>query len=340
MGGQAVQAADLVRRFRLEGLEVSFIPVNPELPGFLGRLQQIKYVRTLLTWPAYLLRLLCTVRKVDTLHVFSASYLSFLLAPAPAAVIGKLFGKRVILNYHSGEADDHLKTSPGAIRSVLRFVDQVVVPSDYLQEVFRSRGIAAVLIPNVVDTGAFPYLEREKFRPRFLVSRALEPLYNVSCVLRAFRIIKERFPDAGLTVLGSGSEEADLKALAAALQLQDVRFAGRIERLEIPAFYRNHDIMLNASNIDNAPLSILEAFASGLPVVSTAAGGIPRLIEHRRTGMLAPLDDHALLAAHAVTLVDDQALAQAIAREAHASCLRRFGWEMIRNQWLEAYGAR
>ncbi|HET8548701.1 MAG TPA: hypothetical protein VFL57_11880, partial [Bryobacteraceae bacterium] len=92
LGGQAVQAAALFRCLREEGaIPVSFLAVNPQLPGWLGRLQQIRYVRTIVTSMAYIAALLARVPGCDVLHVFSASYWSFVLAPTPAIVAGRLF---------------------------------------------------------------------------------------------------------------------------------------------------------------------------------------------------------------------------------------------------------
>jgi glycosyltransferase involved in cell wall biosynthesis len=340
MGGQAVQAADLRARFAMDGVSVDFLPINPRFPGILGILQHIKYVRTLVTWPSYVVNLLFTLPHYDVLHLFSASYLSFLLAPAPAAIIGKLFGKRIVLNYHSGEAEDHLRRSLTSIQRVLTCVDCVVVPSEYLQQVFGKFGIKTTVIPNVVDLEAFPFKERAIFYPRFLVARTLEPLYNVGCVLRAFRVIQDRFPEARLTIVGNGSEELSLKELAAALGLENVQFAGRVERALIPRYFAEHDLMLNASNIDNMPLSILEAFASGIPVVSTMAGGIPYLVKDRETGMLVHLDDHQSLAARAIELLENQHLSRSIVQQAYNECLKKYSWSVIRDQWSEVYGIK
>lgn len=337
MGGQAVQADDILKRLRRDGFTVGFVPVSPQLPGLLGKLQQIKYIRTLLTWPFYVATLLVKVPQYDVLHLFSASYLSFLLAPTPATLIGKLFGKRVVLNYHSGEAEDHLRRSLSTIQRVLNFVDCVVVPSVYLNQVFEKYGIKTTVIPNLVDLEAFSFKDRPIFRPRFLVARTLEPLYNVGCVLRAFSLIQERFPDASLTIVGSGSQELTLKELAVTLRLKNVRFAGRIEREAIPCYYAEHDIMLNASNFDNLPLSILEAFATGVPVVSTEAGGIASLISDGETGLLVKLDDYESLAKKAINLVDNQDLSKTIAKQAYDECIHKYAWENIRSKWLKAY---
>src|SRR5262245_58736790 len=113
LGGQAVQANYLIEHLSQEpSFEVSFLPHNPRLPGPLRLLQLIKYVRTIVTSLIYCLALALRIPKHDVIHIFSASYFSFLLAPTPAILIAKLFGKKAILNYHSGEAEDHLRCWP------------------------------------------------------------------------------------------------------------------------------------------------------------------------------------------------------------------------------------
>src|SRR5215218_3783733 len=110
LGGQAVQAQRLIQHLQNEpSIEVSFEPINPRLPGVLRKLQSIKYVRTVTTSILYWLNLLRQVPKHDIIHIFSASHLSFLIAPTPAILIGKLYGKKILLNYHSGQAEEHLR---------------------------------------------------------------------------------------------------------------------------------------------------------------------------------------------------------------------------------------
>ena len=107
------------------------------------------------------------------MHVFSASYASFLIAPLPAVAIARALGRPVVLNYHSGEAPDHLRRSAIARAAVGR-VDRLVVQSPFLAGVFAQFGIDAAIVPNIVDRRRFPFRPRERFRPRLLSTRNLE----------------------------------------------------------------------------------------------------------------------------------------------------------------------
>lgn len=337
LGGQAVQAARLLERLKCEeSLSVDFLPVNPRLPGVLRKLQSIKYVRTVVTSLLYVATLLTRMRSYDVAHIFSASYASFLLAPTPAILAAKLFGKKTILNYRSGEAEDHLTRWRRTAVPTVRLVDEIVVPSGYLVDIFGKFGLNARSIFNFVDTDLFRQRTRRPLRPVFLSNRNLEPLYNVGCVLRAFALVQKKFPEARLTVAGDGREREALEKLAADLRLSHVNFIGRVRPQEIHELYDAADIYLNAPNIDNMPGSIIEAYASGLPIVTTNAGGIPYILEDRRTGLMVNRDDHEAMAAGALKFLEDQDFAARIADQARLEC-RKFSWDEVREQWVRLY---
>jgi glycosyltransferase involved in cell wall biosynthesis len=337
LGGQSVQAERLVRHLQKEpSVEVSFLPINPRLPGKLRRLQSIKYVRTVTTSILYCLNLLREVRKYDVIHIFSASYLSFLIAPTPAILASRLYGKKIVLNYHSGEAEDHLRRWRRSTIPILNLADRIVVPSEYLVRVFAGFGIEASAIFNIVELDRFPFRERLLLQPKFLSNRNLEPHYGVDCVLRAFALIQQRVPEAALAVVGDGSQRLALEKLKDELNLKNTSFTGRIEHDEIYRHYANADVFLNGSRIDNQPLSILEAFACGLPVVTTDAGGIPFMVVDGETGFVVPVDESVALADRAIKLLSDSNTAATIARHARAECTK-FTWEVVCDQWLHLY---
>jgi L-malate glycosyltransferase len=337
LGGQAIQAKYLLEHLSEEpSLEILFLPHDPQLPGSLKVFQSIKYIRTVVTTLIYCVTLLLRIPRCDVIHIFSASYFSFLLAPTPAILIAKLFGKRVILNYRSGEAEDHLRCWPRTAVPMIRLANDLVVPSQYLVNVFAKFGLMARAIPNIVNLERFRFRQRSPLLPRFLSNRNFYPLYNVGCVLKAFAIIQRKFPEASLILAGDGSQRACLESLARELKLRNVEFRGAVAPEKMKELYDESHIFLNASNIDNMPVSILESFASGVPVVTTNAGGIPYFVSQEKTGLLVPLNDHEALASSAMRLLTSQGLASRIAANAFDSNLTHT-WPAVRDAWVELY---
>ena len=336
LGGQAVQAARLLEKLHSEPeLRVGFLPVNPRLPSPLRKLQTIKYVRTVVTSLIYLATLLARVWRYDVVHVFSASYLSFVIAPAPAILVARLLGRKVLLNYRSGECEDHLRRWRTAL-PVIRLAHRVIVPSGYLVEVFSRFGIQAQAIANIVDLSRFEFKERHPLRPILLSNRNFETLYNVEAILSAFALIQLRVPDARLIIAGDGSHRDNLRKLAVELDLRNVEFIGALPPEQMPEVHRRADIFVNASNIDNMPVSILEAFASGLPVVTTDAGGIPHIVTSERNGLMVPRGDSTRLARKVLALLETPGLAQRLIATAHEDS-KKYQWDAVRHEWLRAY---
>jgi glycosyltransferase involved in cell wall biosynthesis len=335
LGGQSVQADRLIHEWRNDPeVDAWLVPVNPKPPRLLQWMTRVKYLRTIVTELTYLPLLVRELRRADVVHVFSASYTSFLLAPLPALLVARGLDRPVVLNYRSGEAPDHLKRSAIA----RRFMAQAdnVVPSQFLVDVLAGFGIRATPIPNTVDQERFRFRERRPLRPHLLSTRNLDYPYNVACTLRAFHIVQRRWPEATLTLVGNGAHEPALRRLSADLGLRGVTFAGRVAPREIAKYYAANDIYVQSPDIDNMPTSVIEAFASGLPVVSTDAGGVRVLVAPGEQGLLAPVDDHAALAGHVLRLLDEPDFARELARNAFAASAA-YTWPAVRSQWLGAY---
>jgi L-malate glycosyltransferase len=339
LGGQAVQASRLLAQLRTDpALDVEFLPVNPRLPGPLRLLQRIKYVRTVSTSIAYVLSLLAQLRRADVVHAFSASYWSYLLAPLPALAVGRLLGKATVLNYRSGEAEDHLARGRVVARpSMRRLADRIVVPSGYLVKVFGDFGLRATAIPNFIDPGAIPYRPRVPLRPVFLSNRNLESLYDVATIVRAFAAVQREFPEAALRIAGDGPERGALERLVAELDLSNVTFLGRVPPELMGELLDGADVYLNSPRIDNMPTSIIEAWAAGLPVVSTNAGGIPYLVRDGETGLLVGLGDDRAMASATLRLLRDPEVAERLARRSYEECMERYVWPAVGAQWRELY---
>jgi glycosyltransferase involved in cell wall biosynthesis len=336
VGGQSVQADLLVHHWQNDPLiGATLIPIDPLLPRRLRWVEGIPGLRTLVRTPFYLKALWSGLKDADIAHIFSASYWSFLIAPVPAWMIARLRGKQTLLHYHSGEARDHFERFRSAVPS-LRRMDRLVVPSGYLLDVFREFGLNAEVVPNLVDLSQFSFRHRCPLRPHLVCTRGFHPYYRVDVVVRAFAEICEHYPQARLDLVGSGPSESEIRTLARELKLSGVHFLGVVPYSEIGATYGAADIFINASSLDNMPVSILEAFASGTPVISTAPEGMTYVVDHERTGLLSPTGDATRLAANVLRALNDADLASRLAQNARVE-LQRYCWDTVREQWLAIY---
>lgn len=336
VGGQAVQADLLLRLWQGDPeVEVTFIAVDPPLPRALAWAERIPGLRTALREPIYFWHLWRGLKNVEIAHIFSASYWSFLLAPAPAWFFAKLRGKKTIINYRSGEARDHLQRFRSA-KYVLSRVDRIVAPSGYLVDVFREFGLTAIVVPNLVDLQQFRYRERNPLRPHLVCTRGFHEYYSIDVVVKAFAEMKKEYPHAQLDLVGGGPLEGEICSLVADLKLTGVTFTGIATRTNIGKYYEAADIFINASWLDNMPVSVIEAFGCGTPVVTTSPESMPYLVENERTGLLSAVGDEKALAANVIRLLRDPELASRLARNAYEES-RKYTWQVVRDQWVKVY---
>ncbi len=335
--GMANQTRQLCRLLAGEGAVVEVVRVNaPYRPAWIRRVRGLRAVVRLVP---YLLALWRAASRADLFHVMANSGWSWHLFAAPAIRIASCRGVPVVVNYRGGNAETFLARSIARVRPTLERASAVAVPSRFLQEIFEKRGIAARIVPNIIDTDRFtPGPERQPGQPpHLIVARNLEPLYDVATALRAFHVVRTRFPEARLTVAGAGSLESPLRRLVAGLGISDaVTFTGQVDNDALAAVYRTAHLMLNPSLADNAPISILEGLASGLVVVSTDVGGVPFLVEHGHTALLVSPRDHDAMARAAIRLLSDPDEARAM-RTAGLDQVRRHSWPAVRHQLLDLY---
>jgi glycosyltransferase involved in cell wall biosynthesis len=154
--------------------------------------------------------------------------------------------------------------------------------------------------------------------------------------VRAFAEVQKAFPEARLWVLGEGSQENVIRRLIAELSLTGVEMPGRVPRENVGLFYDKADLLVNASRVDNMPVSILEAFASGLPVVTTDAGGIPYIVRHEHTGMVSSTEDWRQLATNIIRLLQDSRLVRRLTENAYQQSFA-YHWGTVRPLWFRTY---
>lgn len=335
-GGMANQTRQLGELLAAGGALVRIVQVNaPYRPRWIGG---VPVLRSLFRLVPYLAALWRVAGQVDVMHIMANSGWSWHLFAAPAVWIAHWRGIPTVVNYRGGEAADFLRRSGPLVRMTMARAGALVVPSGFLVGVFQAHAMPADIVPNIVDLSRFH--RREPVRhaaPLLLVARNLEPLYDNHTAIRAFQLVLEVYPQAELAIAGSGPQEQELRAFVAAQGLgASVRFTGRLDRDAMAALYRTADIFLNPSLADNMPNSLLEAWSSGVPVVSTNVGGIPYLAEDGVTASLVPPGDPSAMARSCLELLADDALwrrrAGAGLSEAH-----RYTWSRVQPVLQDVY---
>jgi glycosyltransferase involved in cell wall biosynthesis len=332
----ANQTRQLGTLLQAEAIQVRLVRTNE--PGRPAWVRGVRGMREVFRFASYIKDLASLSREVDVLHVMANSGWNWHLRGAPALAIGALRGVPVVVNYRGGLAREFLLKSGAAVRATLRLASAVVVPSRFLQEVFSEHGVHAEIIPNIVDLELFrPTGDAPRQGMHIVVARNLERLYGIDIAIRAVAILRSDFPDLVVSIAGTGPERAPLERLSAQLGLSSVvRFTGGLEVAAVAALYREAHVVLNPSRADNTPNTILEAAASGVPIVSTSVGGVPYLVEHGRSAWLVPPEEPEAMAVGLATVLRDLRLRETLYTSGLAlahSC----SWDAVRPRWLELY---
>jgi glycosyltransferase involved in cell wall biosynthesis len=251
-------------------------------------------------------------------------------------------GVPMVLTLHGGSLPAFSRRWPARVRRVLARADVVTVPSRYLQEQMRAHRADLRLLPNPIDVAMFRGEARRRVAPRLIWVRSMHQLYDPVTAVRVLASVAAMAPSATLTMVGPDKGDGSVAAVFAEAERLGVRdrltWMGRLERAEVAKALAAHDIFLNTTGVDNTPLSVIEALAAGLVVVSTNVGGLPYLLTHERDALLVPFGDAAAMSDAVRRLLTDAALAASLAA-AGQRLARRCDWTHILPEWQRLLSA-
>ena len=243
--------------------------------------------------------------------------------------------KPYILTLHGGNLPEFAKHNLSRVTRLLGSAAAVTAPSEYLANAMRFVRSDVRIIPNPLDLELYVYHERIRLEPKLVWLRAFHRIYNPVLAVRVLAEVAAHTNDAHLTMIGPDKDGsvADVRAEAMKLGvLSRIVFTGGVAKSDVPSWLAAGDIFLNTTTIDNAPVSVIEAMAIGLPVVTTDVGGIPYLVENGRNAILVPPRDAKAMARAVIRLLDDPLLAKSISRNARAKA-ETFGWDTVQPKW-------
>jgi glycosyltransferase involved in cell wall biosynthesis len=271
--------------------------------------------------------------EVASIAVFSGP--AFTWAEAAAQLLRSV-GKPYVAQLHGGNLPGFARRWPDRVTRMLSSAAAVTAPSRYLQDSMSPYRDGVRLLPNAIDLPIYPFRVRAAPLPRMIWLRAFQAIYNPVLALRTLARLTGEYPQSTLTMIGPDKGDGSLqgfRSAAAELQLESrVEHAGLIKKAEVPAWLSRGDIFLNTTNVDNTPVSVIEAMACGLCVVSTNVGGIPYLLEHEVDALLVPPNDPEAMAEAVGRILSQPGLAESLSRNARHKA-GQFDWQVTVPQW-------
>ncbi|MEZ5401913.1 MAG: glycosyltransferase family 4 protein [Bryobacteraceae bacterium] len=277
-------------------------------------------------------------RDYDVAQVDVFSGRSFLWAEAVCAV-ARMAGKPYILTLHGGALPKFFAKWPRRATRLLRGAAAVTVPSGYLLEQLQSYHDRLTLTPNAIEVGRYGYRQRTSPEATLVWLRSFHRIYNPELAPRVVALLKDEFPDVRLTMTGPDKDGSlkSVKAEAWRLSVEDrIRYVGAIPKEQVPEAMAAGDIYLNTTNVDNMPVTLLEAMACGTCVVSTDVGGVPHIVTHEGNGLLAPACNAEAMAAAVRRLLIEKGLAGRISAAGRRTA-EQYDWSAILPRWNELF---
>jgi glycosyltransferase involved in cell wall biosynthesis len=237
---------------------------------------------------------------------------------------------------HGGNLPNRLKNSPRMSKLLFKNAKQNIAPSQYMHDFFVKKGFQnTVCIPNYIDLANYPFKERNTVVAKLLWVRSFKEIYHPEMAVEIAHLLVKKGFEVSLCMVGPNADDTYRKCVELAQTLKvNVCFTGRLSKQQWTALSREYDIFINTTHADNLPVSILEAMALGLPVVSTNVGGIPFLISHEKNGLLCSDNDSHGMTKQIVQLIENPVLTAQISRKARETA-EEFAWERVKNKWNE-----
>lgn len=271
------------------------------------------------------------------IDVFSGK--AFIWAEVVAYFLRRL-KKTYFLVLRGGDLPFFSRKHLNRVKNLLLSSTAVISPSMYLAAGLSSLIKDIAVIPNAIDISKYSYTRRKRPNPLMMWLRAFHQIYNAPLAIEVLASLLNQYPQCQLVMgggdTGDGSLEKAMRSASNFRVLPHLNIAGRIPKKDVPAWLNTGDIFINTTNIDNTPISVIEAMACGLCVVSTNVGGIPYLLDDEVDALLVPPDDPKAMAAAVHRIITEPGLAGKISENARKKA-EQFDWSNILPLWEDLF---
>lgn len=249
--------------------------------------------------------------------------------------LARLLNLKYIPILHGGNLPDRLVASTKMSEMIFKNSYRNIAPSNYLKAEFKTLGYDSGYIPNVLEISSYKYKERTSFQPKLLYVRAFQELYNPQMAIRTLAKLQKEFPLGELCMVGPDKDGSLQKCKDLAKNLgvsESIKFTGLLSKTEWHQLSKDYDIFINTTTVDNTPISVMEAMALGLAVVSTNVGGMPYLIADNETGILVESNNIDDMVRAIEKIISNHLQGSKITSEARRS-VEQFDWSVVKESW-------
>lgn len=274
-------------------------------------------------------------RKVEYVLIDTYSTQNFYFALITSQLC-RIIKVKYIAKLHGGDLPNRIKRSPFFSDLIFKNAYKITAPSNFLMNAFQEKYNAnLVYIANTIEIEKYRFEIKEYSELKLLWVRSFSKIYNPKMALDVLFELKNRFPNASLTMVGPDKENLvdDLKLYSEKLNL-NVNFTGKLSKEEWILLSKDYNVFINTTHFDNTPISVIEAMALGIPVVSTNVGGIPFLIENYKNGFLVPDKDVTAMVEAIIDILESNELREKCTKNARLM-VESFDWNVVKQKWFE-----
>lgn len=278
-------------------------------------------------------------RDYDLAGVEVYSGLAFFWAEVTSLLLGVL-GIPVVLTLHGGRLPQFAERNPRRVKKLLRRAARVTTPSHYLLDSFRAYRRDIEYVPNGIDLSRYFYRVRETPQPRLGWLRSLSHIYRPVDAVLILAELNHDFPELHLRMFGpdkhDGSAEEVFRAIRDHKLEKHVTLAGAVPKTKVPEKLNQVDIFLNTTQYESFGVSVMEAGASGLCIVTSSAGELPYLWHDGVDALLVSPGDTAGYVQAVRRVLLEQDFGRVLSENARKNA-EQYDWKRVLPMWEAAF---
>jgi len=248
----------------------------------------------------------------------------------------RMIHKPYILSLHGGKLPEFARNNPGRVKRLLTSAYIVTTPSKYIRESFLPIRDDMQYVPNGIEIKNYPFVKIKEAKPRLIWLRSFHEIYQPIFAVEVMAELIKEFPDASLQMIGPDKKDGSLEKTKITIDHYDldnnIQIINAISKAMVPKFLSEGSIFLNTTKYESFGVSVLEAAACGLCIVTTNAGELPYMWEDGVDALIVPVNDPEAMTTAVRRILTEPGLAEKLSRNAREKA-EKYDWSVIFPQW-------